>query len=45
MRIIDFYIGRVIASTTFITLAIFVGISGIIKFVEQMPLLAEVIMI
>ncbi|MEY8251111.1 MAG: LPS export ABC transporter permease LptG [Colwellia sp.] len=36
MRIIDFYIGRVIASTTFITLAVFVSVSGIIKFVEQM---------
>ncbi|MBU2872214.1 LPS export ABC transporter permease LptG [Colwellia sp. E2M01] len=36
MRILDFYIGRVIASTTFITLAVFVSVSGIIKFVEQM---------
>jgi lipopolysaccharide export system permease protein len=36
MRIIDAYIGRVIASTTFITLAVFVSVSGIIKFVEQM---------
>lgn len=36
MRIIDFYIGRVIASTTFITLVVFVSVSGIIKFVEQM---------
>lgn len=36
MRILDFYIGKVIASTTFITLAVFVSISGIIKFVEQM---------
>ena len=36
MRILDFYIGRVITSTTFITLAVFVSISGIIKFVEQM---------
>lgn len=36
MRIIDFYIGRVITSTTFITLAVFVSVSGIIKFVEQM---------
>jgi lipopolysaccharide export system permease protein len=35
MGIIDVYIGRVIASTTFITLTIFIGISGIIKFVEQ----------
>ncbi|MEI6894842.1 MAG: LPS export ABC transporter permease LptG [Colwellia sp.] len=36
MRILDFYIGRVIASTTFITLTVFVCVSGIIKFVEQM---------
>lgn len=36
MRIIDFYIGRVLASTTFITLTVFVSVSGIIKFVEQM---------
>jgi len=36
MRILDVYIGRVIASTTFITLAVFVSVSGIIKFVEQM---------
>ena len=36
MRIIDFYIGRIITSTTFITLAVFVSVSGIIKFVEQM---------
>mgnify|MGYP005810322497 CR=1 FL=1 len=36
MRILDFYIGRIITSTTFITLAVFVSVSGIIKFVEQM---------
>lgn len=36
MRIIDVYIGRVITSTTFVTMAVFIGISGIIKFVEQM---------
>lgn len=36
MRIIDSYIGRVIAATTFLTLAVFVSVSGIIKFVEQM---------
>lgn len=36
MRILDFYIGRVITSTTFLTLAVFVSVSGIIKFVEQM---------
>lgn len=36
MRILDLYIGRVIASTTFLTLLVLVGVSGIIKFVEQM---------
>lgn len=36
MKILDAYIGRVLASTTFITLAVFVSVSGIIKFVEQM---------
>jgi len=36
MRILDVYIGRIIASTTFLTLAVFVSVSGIIKFVEQM---------
>ena len=36
MKILDVYIGRVIASTTFLTLAVFVSVSGIIKFVEQM---------
>ena len=36
MRILDLYIGRILASTTFITLAVFVSVSGIIKFVEQM---------
>ena len=36
MRILDAYIGRVIASTTFLTLIVFVSVSGIIKFVEQM---------
>ena len=36
MRILDAYIGRVITSTTFLTLAVFVSVSGIIKFVEQM---------
>lgn len=35
MRILDAYIGRIIASTTFLTLAVFVSVSGIIKFVEQ----------
>ena len=35
MKILDLYIGRVVASTTFITLAVFVSLSGIIKFVEQ----------
>lgn len=36
MRILDLYIARIIASTTFLTLAVFVSLSGIIKFVEQM---------
>ncbi|MBL4940676.1 MAG: LPS export ABC transporter permease LptG [Colwellia sp.] len=36
MRILDVYIGRIITSTTFLTLAVFVSVSGIIKFVEQM---------
>jgi lipopolysaccharide export system permease protein len=36
MRILDWYIGRILASTSFITLVVFVSISGIIKFVEQM---------
>jgi lipopolysaccharide export system permease protein len=36
MRILDLYIGRIITSTTFITLTVFVSVSGIIKFVEQM---------
>lgn len=36
MRILDWYIGRIITSTTFLTLAVFVSVSGIIKFVEQM---------
>jgi lipopolysaccharide export system permease protein len=36
MRILDGYIGRVLASTTFITLVVFVSVGGIIKFVEQM---------
>ncbi len=36
MKIIDAYIGRVITSTTFIALAVFISVSGIIKFVEQM---------
>ncbi len=36
MKILDIYIGKVIASTTAVTLSVFVGLSGIIKFVEQM---------
>lgn len=36
MKILDLYIGRILASTTLITLAVFVSVSGIIKFVEQM---------
>jgi len=36
MKILDVYIGKIIASTSAITLAVFVSLSGIIKFVEQM---------
>tara|TARA_B110000881_G_scaffold214219_1_gene226295 strand:- start:741 stop:1805 length:1065 start_codon:yes stop_codon:yes gene_type:complete len=36
MRILDWYIGRVLAAMTFITLTVFVSLGGIIKFVEQM---------
>lgn len=36
MRILDIYIGRIIATTTFLTLAVLVSVSSIIKFVEQM---------
>jgi lipopolysaccharide export system permease protein len=36
MRILDIYIGKIVASTTFLTLAVFISVSGIIKFVDQM---------
>ncbi len=36
MRILDIYIGRIISTTTFLTLAVFICVSGIIKFVDQM---------
>jgi len=36
MRILDAYIGKIITSTTFLTLSVFVSLSGIFKFVEQM---------
>lgn len=36
MKILDWYIARILTSTTFITLMVFVSVSGIIKFVEQM---------
>ncbi|GLX79181.1 LPS export ABC transporter permease LptG [Thalassotalea insulae] len=36
MKILDLYIGRILASSTFLTLAVFVSLSGIIKFVEEM---------
>ncbi len=36
MHILDIYIGRILASTTFLTLTVFVSLSSIIKFVEQM---------
>lgn len=35
MKILDIYIGRIVASTTFLTLMVFISVSGIIKFVEQ----------
>jgi len=41
MRILDLYMGKVIASTTFITLSVFVSLSSIIKFVEQMNLVGR----
>jgi lipopolysaccharide export system permease protein len=41
MRILDIYIGKVITSTTFLTLAVFVSVSGIIKFVEQMKIVGQ----
>jgi lipopolysaccharide export system permease protein len=41
MRILDLYIARIIASTTFLTLVVFVSISGIIKFVEQMKVVGR----
>lgn len=36
MKILDIYIGKIIASTTALTLGVFVSLSSIIKFVEQM---------
>ena len=36
MRILDIYIGKIIASATFLTLSVFISVSGIIKFVDQM---------
>ena len=36
MRILDVYIGKVVATSTFLTLAVFISVSGIIKFVDQM---------
>ena len=41
MKILDIYIGRIIASTTFLTLAVFISVSGIIKFVEQMKFIGR----
>lgn len=41
MRILDWYIARIIASTTFIVLMVFISISGIIKFVDQMILVGR----
>ncbi|EKE74884.1 lipopolysaccharide ABC transporter permease [Gallaecimonas xiamenensis 3-C-1] len=36
MRILDLYIGRVILATTLLCLVVLVGLSGLIKFVEQL---------
>jgi len=36
MRILDIYIGKTVATTTFLTLSVFISLSGIIKFVDQM---------
>jgi len=41
MRILDVYIGRIIASTIFLTLAVFASLSGIIKFVDQMRIVGN----
>lgn len=41
MRILDIYIGRIIASTTLLTLSVFVSLSGIIKFVEEIKDVGE----
>lgn len=41
MRILDWYIARIITSTTFLTLAVFVSLGGIIKFVEQMKVVGR----
>ncbi|MDF5657907.1 LptF/LptG family permease, partial [Vibrio parahaemolyticus] len=35
-KLLDLYIGRTIISTTALVLATFVGLSGIIKYVEQL---------
>ncbi|WP_115717677.1 LPS export ABC transporter permease LptG [Gallaecimonas mangrovi] len=36
MKIIDLYIGRIIFATTMLCLAVLVGLSGLIKFVDQL---------
>lgn len=36
MKILDLYIGKIIAYTTFLTLTVFIMLNSIIKFVEQM---------
>jgi len=41
MRILDMYIGRIIASTTLLTLSVFVSLSGIIKFVDEIKSVGE----
>ncbi|MEW6990179.1 LPS export ABC transporter permease LptG [Colwelliaceae bacterium 6441] len=41
MKILDLYIGKIIASTTFLTLTVFVSLSGIIKFVDEMKFVGK----
>lgn len=36
LKLLDFYIGRTLVTTTFLTLASLVSLSGVIKFIDQM---------
>lgn len=40
-KILDWYIGRTIVATTALVLVTFVGLSGIIKYVEQLRKVGE----